>query len=50
MTKGNSGCADAAPLRKVTDNECPKVPLRDGIAEMVELYYRSFWSSAPKGA
>jgi nucleoside-diphosphate-sugar epimerase len=35
-------CADAARLRKVTDNYRPQISLREGIEEMTEWYRRSF--------
>ncbi|HEY0003245.1 MAG TPA: NAD-dependent epimerase/dehydratase family protein [Pyrinomonadaceae bacterium] len=35
-------CADAARLRDLTDNYQPQVTLREGIAEMIEWYKRSF--------
>lgn len=35
-------CADATLLRKVTDGYVPRVSLREGIAEMVEWYHKSF--------
>lgn len=35
-------CADATRLRQITDGYVPKVTLREGIAEMVDWYHRSF--------
>lgn len=35
-------CADATRLREVADGYIPRVSLREGIAEMIEWYYRSF--------
>jgi len=35
-------CADATLLRELTDGYVPKVSLRQGIAEMIEWYWRSF--------
>jgi len=35
-------CSDATRLRAVTDGYTPKVPLRDGLAEMRAWYKRSF--------
>lgn len=35
-------CADATRLRELTDGYVPRVSLREGIAEMVEWYQRSF--------
>jgi nucleoside-diphosphate-sugar epimerase len=35
-------CADATRLRNVTDGYVPRVSLREGIAEMIEWYRRSF--------
>jgi nucleoside-diphosphate-sugar epimerase len=35
-------CADATRLREVTDNYEPQISLRQGIAEMIEWYKRSF--------
>lgn len=41
-------CADATLLRKIAGNEPPRVPLRQGIAEMVQWYHRSFKTPATK--
>lgn len=35
-------CADATRLREVSDNYEPQISLRDGIAEMIDWYKRSF--------
>jgi GDP-L-fucose synthase len=35
-------CADATRLREVTDGYQPQISLRDGVAEMLEWYKRSF--------
>jgi nucleoside-diphosphate-sugar epimerase len=35
-------CAEATRLRKVTDHYEPQMSLRDGVAEMIEWYKRSF--------
>jgi len=35
-------CADATRLREITDGYEPKISLREGIAEMIEWYHRSF--------
>jgi nucleoside-diphosphate-sugar epimerase len=35
-------CADASRLRELTGGYVPRVSLRDGIAEMIQWYHRSF--------